>query len=408
MSWFQRNRKSNVSRRRRYPLGFEVLEDRWVPSTLVTPTLLTAPQVSASVVQTQTPAATGQHSDDSFEHSPSTATASSPTRSTQQFIADDSTNDFSQPKTGVGGTTSSAGAPQHVTEVEDSATGTQVSQTEHEDSATSTSVGTTDDSTDVSHPLTGGSQPPQATPQPQSTNNVATGGDDVHPVTTGAPSEVAQSSESPASTRIATPNNGGTSSNITRTASVSENNAEESPREATSPSAPSGSRAIVTRQLDVNQRPGDGYLPGHNGPGNDSHMLISGKPIGQLPGMQRGDGFFSETSRLDPEGTEEGRLRAEGTYLAQTELIEEVPLDATALEAAWQNLLANLESCVNDLVHLSGQTGLAPFVLAAVMAVAILELARRRLYYADVAIELFEAADGKSSGLKHFSTGPQP
>jgi len=85
-----------------------------------------------------------------------------------------------------------------------------------------------------------------------------------------------------------------------------------------------------------------------------------------------------------------------------------VPLDVTALEAAWQNLLANLESCVNDLVHLSGKTGLVPFVLAAVMAVAAVELARRRLYYADVAIELFEAADGKSSGLKHFSTGPQP
>jgi len=390
MSWFQRKRKSNVSKPRRYPLSFEVLEDRWVPSTLVTNAFLTAPQVSTSFGQTQTLAATGQHSDDSLEHSPSTATASSPTGSTPQFLAADSTDDFSQPKTGVTGTPSSGGMPR---EVEDSTTGTHVSQTEHEDSVTSTTVGTTqhlgggsDDSSNVSHPSAGGSQPQ----------------------TGGAPSEVAQSSESSASARIATPNNGGTSSNATRTASVSEGNGEESPREAAAPSAPSGSRALVTRQLDVNQRSAEGFVPGQNGPGNDSHVLSSAKPSQQLAGMQRAEGFFSETPRLDPEGAEEGRISAEGTYLLQTELIEEVPLDVTALEAAWQNLLANLESCVNDLVQLSGQTGLAPFVLAAVMAVAAVELARRRLYHADIAIELFEAADGKSSGLKHFSTGPQP
>lgn len=83
-------------------------------------------------------------------------------------------------------------------------------------------------------------------------------------------------------------------------------------------------------------------------------------------------------------------------------------MDLTALEAAWQNLLANLESGVNDLVQWSAQTGLVPFLAAIALAGATLEIARRRLKEVDAQIGLFEAVDGKSSGLKHFSTGPQP
>jgi hypothetical protein len=398
MSWFQRKRKSKVHQPWRYRLTFEVLEDRWVPSTLGTPALLTTQQVSASFVQTGRLAGTDlvQHSDDSLQRSPGTVAVSSPT---QSFVVDASTDDFSQPKIGVAGTPSQG-------EVEDIGTGISGNPPEHEDLATSISVRTIQHSARGGE-LTGGSQHPEATSHPQGTNAPVSGVDVGIVTIGGSPSEVAENSESSAGERNAIPTNGGSSSTSSRTASVSEGNGEESTKETASPATPSGSPALVTRQLDVNQRQGD-YPPGPNGQGNDSHLLSSGKPMSvQLAGLQRGDGFLAETPRLSPEGAE-GRIGVEATYLPQSsEFIEEIPFDSTALEAAWQNLLANLESCVNDLVHLSAQTGLAPFVLAAVMAVAALELARRRLYQADGALELFEAADGKASGLKHFSTGPR-
>jgi hypothetical protein len=87
---------------------------------------------------------------------------------------------------------------------------------------------------------------------------------------------------------------------------------------------------------------------------------------------------------------------------------EVVPLDLASLEAAWQNFLGNLHDCANNLTLLSTRGGAGPWIVFAALTTTAFELARRQLKRPSEKLLLFEAADGRSSGLKHPPARPEP
>jgi hypothetical protein len=504
MSWFQRKRKARASKRSCHLLSFEVLEDRWVPSTLAMPTLLASDPGGGLFQQTRmavdnpaavVPAASGatlqptgevEDSTTRTQVSPPQLSATpapsgttllptgevegcttrtqvsppelsgTPTPSGTTLLPTGEVED-SGTKTQVSppelsGTPAPSGTPLLPTgEVEDSTLGSQGSQPENKASTSPlTPTGTTQQSTgevEDSTTRTQVSQPAHAGTTPQATgeDQVSTAAGNVSQPVKENPSlqqttitintitieviislrdlQATAISESPSeapepsgsgNAKVSLQNNGGSGVAPTRTPFVSDSTGDNIPRGTTSAVPPDGNPTLINRQIDVNQRLADGFLPGSGqpGPGIGNLPVLSGKPIspGLSAGMHRIEGFVPEMP-LGAEGlSDPGHTRVEGISLPQTsELIEDVsPLDLAGLEAAWQNLLANLENGVQDLMLWSAQTGLVPFLLAIGLSGAAVELIRRRVAQADAQIRPFEAVDGKSSGLKHFPTGPQP
>jgi hypothetical protein len=86
---------------------------------------------------------------------------------------------------------------------------------------------------------------------------------------------------------------------------------------------------------------------------------------------------------------------------------EVVPFDLASLEAAWQNFLGNLHDCASNLTLLSTRGGAEPWIVFAALTTTAFEVARRQLKRPSEASLLFEAADGRSSGLKHPPARPE-
>jgi hypothetical protein len=86
-------------------------------------------------------------------------------------------------------------------------------------------------------------------------------------------------------------------------------------------------------------------------------------------------------------------------------MAEVLPFDFSSLEAGWHDFLDNVQYCMNDLALGSGPGRYASWIAVAALTTTAFELARRRLKPPPEEF-IFEAADGRASGLKHPATWP--